>query len=191
MSVNESQIIRIPITRAIRTKADFTSRSKAPHTQDTFVRDRSESQKRESTLEGDIGKLALKHWIESQGFAVTDWDDVRRNGWTSQQKIFDLQVNDHNIEARSSIEIDKTIPFILKRRTIIHPCNVNVKEITVQIYFLNKQFKEALLCGWATEVDLVNFKSPIKMGNKLVDFFRIPFGLEEARPMSELIPFLS
>jgi len=191
MSVRMNQVIRQSITPFEITKATVASLWKSGFMGDTFVRGRAQFEKFQRSVVGDLAKLSLKKWFEQNGLQVTDWDDVR-NSWRSHRKPYDLSVNGHSIEVRSSISQHRTIGETLRSESIIHPCNVRVKEITVQVFFGNPSCEEAWLCGWALRADLESrrFRSVRRVGPRLVDFFLIPFNNRAARPMSRLVSHL-
>jgi len=130
-------------------------------------------------------------WLEARGLVPTDWDDVRTS-WRSQRKTFDLQVNEHNIEVRSSRASRRNVAEVLAREHIIHPHGVRVKEVTVQVFFPDSACSEVWLCGWALGDDLADdaLRSPRRIGTRLVDFYLMPFDNDRARPMSELVAWL-
>jgi len=191
MSVNSRQVIRIPIQPFFIGKATVASFWKCGFMGDTFVRGRRTFEKFQRSFVGDLAKLACKFWLESQGFDVTDWDDERDN-WRSARKQFDLQVCEISIEVRSSIAKYQSVSKILRNEHIIHPCNVNVKDVTVQVFFPDASCHEALLCGWAHAKDLEsdNYRQARRVGPRLADFYMMSFDAANANPMSDLVGFV-
>lgn len=189
MSVSIRQVIHVPIQPFFIGKATMASFWKCSFIGDTFVRGRATFEKFQRSLVGDLAKLALKFWLESRGFEVTDWDDVRTS-WRSSRKRFDLEVLGHSIEVRSSIAAYQNTGEILRNEHIIHPCNVRLKEITVQVFFTNNTCQEALLAGWARVDDLEsdNYREPRRIGPRLVDFYLM--GFDDANSMLDLVSFL-
>ena len=191
MPVTVSDIISITPPPFVVAKATIASILKGGFIRDTFSRDRQVFEKIQRSVIGDMGKLSLKSWLSDNGFDVHDWDDIRRS-WKSQRKEYDLQVNNHNIEVRTSIAAEPQINYVLSHENIIHPCNVRVKEITVQVFFNSLSCTEAWLCGWARQQDLEN-QSRIQVrlvGRRLVDFYMIPFNDSDAEPLNSLLSFL-
>jgi hypothetical protein len=159
---------------------------------DTFIRNRTTFEKFQRSAIGDMAKLSIKSWLEENDFRVIDWDDVRTS-WRSQQKRFDLQVNNHNIEIRSSISKYATINDVLQNECIIHPFDVRVKEITIQAFFADSRCAELWICGWALQNDLSNrsLKQVRRVpGGRLADFFMMPFSHRRAQTMASLLRFL-
>lgn len=191
MPINARQVIRIPIQPFFVGKATIASLWKCGFMGDTFVRGRAPFEKFQRSFIGDLAKLALKFWLESRGFEVTDWDDVRTS-WRSSRKQFDLEVLGHSIEVRSSIAAYQNTGEILRNEHIIHPCNVRLKEITVQVFFLNNTCHEALLSGWARADNLEsdNYREVRRVGPRLVDFYMMGFDDANASSMSDLVGFL-
>jgi hypothetical protein len=187
MPVTTRQVVVVPIPPAWLARSVFTSLLKCDFMGDTFVRNRRTIEKYERSVMGDVAKLAVKWWLESRGCSVTDWDDVRTS-WRSQIKTFDLQVNGHNIEVRSSVASVGAIREVLRREHIIHPCGVRVKELNVQVFFPDATCTVAWLCGWARQADLDQpaLRSPRRIGPRLVDFLLMPFGHRNASPMARL-----
>lgn len=173
-------------------KATAASLWKSAFIRDTFVRDRETFEKYQRSVTGDLAKLCVKRWIEENGLECIDWDDVRTS-WKSQRKRFDLNVNDHDIEVRSSISSYPTIQEVLRNEHIIHPSNVRVKEITVQVFFKDSSCTEAWLCGWTLRNHLEddNLRSPRRIGRYLVDFYFMPFDHRNARKIRDLLAFIS
>lgn len=191
MPVTPNDVVIIQTNQFINARATIVSLWKSGFIGDTFVRGRSTLEKFERSFAGDVAKLCLKLWLESKGLTVIDWDDVRTS-WRTQKKDFDLQVNNHNIEIRSSFAENLSISDIIQNKNIIQPCNVRTKEITVQVYFPSPVSQEVLLCGWTLKNDLENpaLRSPRRVGQRLVDFYLMPFSHPGARPMADLITHL-
>jgi len=188
MSVRVRDVIRRDISPFEISKSVTASLWKHSFVRDTFVRNRSAFEKFQRSVIGDMAKLSLKSWLEERGFEVIDWDDVRTS-WRSQRKDYDLRVNDHNIEVRSSISQYDNINDVLINEHIIHPCNVKIKEITIQAFFSDSRCTELWLCGWALQNDLSQFRQVRHVG-RLVDFFMMPFTDRNARPMRTLLTYL-
>lgn len=188
MAVSARQVIRVPIDPFFIAKATVASIWKCRSMQDTFIRDRTNFEKCLRSVEGDLAKQSLKKWLMDNGMEVTDWDDIRTS-WRSQRKNFDLQVNGHNIEVRSSFAKGRTLQEVIREEHIIHPCNVRVKEITVQVFFPDGTCQESWLLGWAKrrELERQQFRAPRRIGTRLVDFYFLPFNHRFARPMQRLI----
>ena len=107
-------------------------------------------------------------------------------------KNYDLQINSHNIEVRSSFSKYNNIRDVLKNENIIHPCNVKVKEVTIQAFFTDSRCRELWICGWALQQDLDNpsLRGPLRIGLRLVDFFLMPFRHRRAQTMNALLRYL-
>jgi len=191
MAVRVNNVVQRSIAPFEIAKGVIASLWKSSFMQDTFVRGREVFEKYQRSVIGDLAKLSVKNWLEEQGFGVTDWDDVR-NSWRSQRKDYDLQVNNHNIEIRSSISQYVNIRDVLRNEHIIHPCNVRVKEVTIQAFFANKNCDELWIVSWALKRHLENgnLRSPRRIGPRLVDFYLMPFTHRNARPMNALLRFL-
>lgn len=187
MSVRPSSIVRRDISPFEISKAIMAVMWKGDYLGGTFVRQRTTFERYQRSVIGDMAKLSVKSWLEENGLEVIDWDDVRTS-WRSQRKQFDLQVNGHNIEVRSSISNYRTIRETIRNENIIHPCNVRAKEITIQTFFANKRCSELLICGWTRQRHLENsnLRSPVRVGPRLVDFYFMPFSHRNARPMTSL-----
>jgi len=173
-------------------KAVMASFLKSMFIQDTFIRDRTRFDRYKSSYIGDLAKLAVKEWLEEQGFDVVDYDDVRTDNWRSQRKPYDLQVNNHNIEVRSSIASRPSLQWVINNEHIIHPCNVRVKEITIQAFFRDRSCSEVWLCAWTLRKYLENdrYKTIRYVGGRPVDFYMMPFNDAHAFPMRQLISYL-
>ncbi|RLI20333.1 hypothetical protein DRO54_06500 [Candidatus Bathyarchaeota archaeon] len=192
MVVNQSDVITRPIKPFFIGKAVVASLWKSGFMGDTFVRGRRQFEKYKSSFMGDLAKLALKEWLEEQGFEVIDYDDVR-SSWRSSRKPYDLQVNNHNIEVKSSVAQRPNLQWILQNEHIIHPCNVTVKEITVQTFFKDASCEMVWLCGWALRSDLEQprYRQPRRVpGGRLTDFYLMPFSDPNAKPMNDLLSYL-
>ena len=172
-------------------KAVVASLWKSSFIGNTFVRNRTRFEKYKRSLIGDLAKLVVKDWLEENSFSVTDYDDVR-TGWASSRKPYDLQVNNHNIEVRSSVASQTNQNWVLHNENIIHPCNVNVKEVTVQVFFRDGKCDMAWLFGWALKTALENnqYRQPRRVGNRLTDFYLMPFSNHNARTMNDLLAYL-
>ena len=192
MTVRQNQIVVRTMRPFEIGKAAVASLWKSGFMGDTFVRGREQFQKYQRSFIGDMAKLAVKGWLIENGADVVDWDDVRTS-WRSQRKQFDLSVNGHSIEVRSSISQYASIRDTLHNESIIHPCNVSVKEITVQVFFKDFSCDEVWLFGWTLQNDLENdaLRSPRRIGPRLVDFYLMPFDRREAHPIHGLIRHLS
>jgi len=138
-----------------------------------------------------MAKLLVKSWLEENDCEVIDWDDEREN-WRTQRKPYDLSVNEHQIEVRSSFSKHTRIRQLLAEEHIIHPCNVNVKEITVQVFWKNKRCDGAWLCGWAEREHLEDdsLVGVRRVGGRLVDFYMMPFNHPNAMTMNRLLNYL-
>lgn len=191
MSVKVRDVIERNIAPFEIAKATVSTIFKGPFIRDTFVRDRTTFGRSQRSIIGDMAKLSVKSWLEENGFEVTDWDDIRTS-WRSQRKTYDLQINNHNIEVRSSISQYDNVSSVLANEHIIHPYNVKVKEITIQAFFANNRCAELWICGWALKKDLSNnsLKGPVSIKGRLVDFFRLPFNCRQARTMNALLRYL-
>jgi len=191
MVVNSADVITRQIKPFFIGKAVVASLWKSGFMGDTFVRGRQQFEKYKRSLIGDLAKLAVKEWLEENGFTVTDYDDVR-TGWRSSRKPYDLQVNNHDIEVRSSIAGQPKLQWILRNENIIHPCNVRVKEVTIQAFFRDGSCDMVWLCGWALRRRLGNnrYRQVRNIGGRLTDFYLMPFSDTNARPMSSLLSYL-
>lgn len=193
MSVRLRDVIVRNISPFEITKATVASLWKHSFVRDTFVRERTAFERFQRSVIGDMAKLSIKSWLEENGFRnrVIDWDDVRIS-WRSQRKDFDLQVNGHNIEVRSSISEYDNIRGVLRNENIIHPCNVRVKEITIQAFYADSRCQELWISGWALRRDLENptLRGPLRLGPRLVDFYRMPFSNRRAHPMDAVLRHL-
>jgi len=155
MTVKANDIVSGSVEAFEIAKAVAASFQKHFFIKDTFVRGRDPFGRYQTSVIGDMAKLLVKGWLEENGFEkkVIDWDDVRES-WKSQAKPYDLCVNKHHIEVRSSISKYKDIGKLLSRENIIHPTDVKLKEITVQVFWRDKRCSEAWLCGWAKRIHL-------------------------------------
>jgi hypothetical protein len=191
MSVRVQDVLRHNIAPFEVAKAVTASLWKHSFVRDTFVRNRTAFERYQKSVIGDMAKLSIKSWLEENGFTVIDWDDVRTS-WRSQRKDFDIQVNNHKIEIRSSISQHDNIRSLLRNEHIIHPCNVRVKEITIQAFFADKRCGELWICGWVLQKHLnsQNNRQVITVGSRLVDFFMLSFNHTRARPMQSLLRYL-
>jgi len=192
MPVSSRQVIRVPVQPFFIGKAVLASFWKCGFMGDTFVRGRNAFEKFQRSLVGDMGKLSLKFWLESQGLNVIDWDDVRTS-WRSARKQFDLEVEGHQVEVRSSVAGNTNVAEVIREEHIIQPYRVRAKEITVQVFFPDNTCHEAWLAGWAYGTDLAveRYKEIRRIGPRLVDFYMMGFGDANARPMSELVRTLA
>lgn len=191
MSVRPTQVVRVPVQPFFVAKAVIASLWKSGFMGDTFVRNRTAFEKYQRSVVGDLAKLCLKSWLETQALDVIDWDDVRPS-WRSQRKKFDIQSNGHDIEVRSSISQYPNVADTLANENILHPANIRVKEVTVQVFFADSDCREAWLFGWAERDHLQDpaLRSPRRVGPRLVDFYLMPFDHAHARPMRELVTYL-
>jgi hypothetical protein len=191
MSVTTTDVIAINPAPFIVAKATVASIMKGAFIRDTFVRDRQVFNKIQRSLQGDMAKLCVASWLRSQGFQVIDWDDVRTS-WRSQRKSYDLEVNGHALEIKSSIATVPQIIQVITNEHIIHPCNVRVKEVTIQTFFDSSLCSEVWVCGWVRQVDLENQnrKQVMRIGRRLVDFYMVPFNDIAAEPMINLLNYL-
>jgi len=146
MPVNARQVIHIPIQPFFVGKATIASFWKCGFMGDTFVRGRNAFEKFQRSLVGDMAKLSLKFWLESQGLNVTDWDDVRTS-WRTARKQFDLEVQGHPVEVRSSIAQNNNVAEVIRQENIIQPYRVRPKEIIVQVFLSDNTCREAWLAG--------------------------------------------
>jgi len=191
MVVNITDVIIREVKPFFIGKAVVASLWKSGFMGDTFIRGRKQFEKYQRSLIGDMAKLAVKDWLEEHSFSVVDYDDVR-TGWRSSRKPFDLQVNGHNIEIRSSIAGQSNLGWVLQNENIIHPCDVNVKEVTVQVFFRNKSCDTAWLCGWAigTVLGTDQYRQPRHVGTRLTDFYLMPFSDANSSTMQNLLTYL-
>ena len=171
MPVNSRQVIRVPVQPFFIGKAVLASFWKCGFMGDTFVRGRNAFEKFQRSLVGDMAKLSLKFWFESHGLNVTDWDDVRTS-WRSSRKQFDLEVEGHAIEVRSSIAQNMNVTEVIHHEHIIQPYRVRPKEITVQVFFSDNTCHEVWLAGWTYGADLASeeYKEVRRVGPRLTDF---------------------
>jgi hypothetical protein len=174
MVVNITDVVTRQIKPFFIGKAVVASLWKSGFMGDTFVRGRQQFEKYKSSLIGDMAKLAVKEWLEENGFTVI------------------LQVNNHDIEVRSSIASQSNLQWVLQNENIIHPCDVNVKQITIQAFFRDGSCDVVWLCGWALKRDLENdqYRQIRRVGGRLTDFYLMPFSDVNARPMSGLLSYL-
>ena len=187
MAVRVRDVITVNPPPFIVAKATVASIMKGAFIRDTFVRDRQVFNRIQRSLQGDMAKLCVAYWLRGQNLDVTDWDDVRTS-WRSQRKSYDLEVNRHALEIKSSIASVPQINQVIADENIIHPCNVRVKELTVQVFFNSPECTEAWLCGWARQQDLENpaRRQVRRVGRRLVDFYMIPFNDAAAEPLANL-----
>lgn len=191
MPVNIGDVIIVNPPPFIVAKATIASLLKGGFIGDTFVRERRVFERVQRSIVGDMAKLCVASWLGAHGFDVNDWDDIRRS-WKSQRKEYDLEVNGHAIEVRSSVAEMPQMNHVLSNEHIIHPCNVRVKELTVQVFFNSPECTEAWLCGWARQQDLEDpaRRQVRRVGRRLVDFYMIPFTDAHAYPMANLLTAL-
>lgn len=191
MVVNRVDVITRQIRPFFIGKAVVASLWKSGFMGDTFVRGRQQFEKYQRSLIGDLAKLAVKEWLEKNDLTVIDYDDVRTS-WRSSRKPYDLQVNNHNIEVRSSIASQARLNWVLQNENIIHPCNVIAKEITTQVFFRDGNCDVAWLCGWALGTDLENdhYRQPRYVAGRLTDFYLMPFSDANAHPINDLLTHL-
>jgi hypothetical protein len=192
MAVLHKQAIKRNINPFDVAKAVGAAISKSFFVKDTFVRNRKNFEKYQRLVKGDMAKLAVKNWLEEKGFVVLDWDDTRKDDWKSQKKEYDLQVNGHNIEVRSSMPKGKSIKTLMTQEHIILPSNVKAKEVNVQVFFSDDSCTSIWIAGWAKKDDLQKnkYKKPRKVGPVLVDFYLMPFSDPNARSMQQLLSYL-
>jgi len=191
MTVRASQVVKVQIFPFFIGKAAIASFIKSSHMQDTFKRGRSDFEKYLKSFIGDLAKNAVKWWLETNGFEVLDWDDIRRS-WRSSRKNYDLEVNNYKIEVKSSIVNTDNLSQALRNNNIIHPTYTKMKDITVQVFFPDTRCIEAWICAWVKKEDFDDprFISPRRINNRNVPFYLMPFSDEKARPMRELIDYL-
>jgi len=191
MSVTTRDVITINPAPFVIAKATVASIMKGAFMRDTFVRNRQVFNKIQRSLQGDMAKSCVASWLSSQGYQVVDWDDVRTS-WRSQRKSYDLQVNGHALEVRSSIAAVPRVTQVITNEHIIHPCNVRVKEVTIQTFFDSSLCSHVWICGWVRQADLEdqNRKQVRRIGGRLVDFYMVPFNDIAAEPMSNLLNYL-
>ncbi len=192
MPVNVRNVIQWSVKRADVREAERVSALKHP-INDTFIRGRGLREKYEASRMGDIAKISFKQYLLTKGLPVIDWDDpgVRPN-WQTQRKRFDLQVNNHNIEVRSSISQYDNIADVLLNEHIIHPPRVNFKEINIQVFFTNARLTELWFFGWALGIDMNhqrNFTVRYQ-GNRKIPFYMMRFDDNNAQTIAQLISFL-
>jgi len=187
MPVNAIDVISRTVKPFEIAKAVAASFQKHFFIKDTFVRGRIPFRRYQSSVTGDMAKLLVKTWLEENGFTVIDWDDARTS-WRTQRKPYDLKVNEHEIEVRSSFSKYTSVQQLLAKEHIIHPCNVRVKEITVQVFWRDKQCTEAWLSGWARKTDLEDnsLVGVRRVNGRLVDFYMMPFSHPNAMPVNQL-----
>ncbi|MGB3479836.1 MAG: hypothetical protein WBB67_11830 [bacterium] len=191
MAVRTRDVITRDIQPFEIAKAVGASFWKSSFVRDTFIRNRTQFEKYQRSVIGDMAKLSIKSWFREVGFEATDWDDIR-NSWRSQRKTYDLLVNNHNIEIRSSISKYDAIAQVLRNESIIHPCNVNVKEITVQAFFSDERCAVLWICGWALGSNLgdPSLRGPIWRSRRPSYFYRMPFNHSHAQTMTALLRYL-
>jgi len=191
MPVTPGDVVTVHPAPFVIAKATIASLWKSAFMGDTFVRDRRVFEKFQRSVTGDLAKLCVLFWLRDQNVAAQDWDDTRRS-WRSQRKSYDLEANGHALEVRSSIAEIPSLNHIIANEHIIHPCNVRVKEITVQVFFSSPACDTAWICGWVRQADLEapSRRQIRRIGRRLVDFYLVPFSDAAARPMSDLIAYL-
>jgi len=191
MPIVSADVVTIHPAPFVVAKATVASLWKSAFMGDTFVRDRQVFERFQRSVIGDLAKLCVLSWLRDQNIDAHDWDDTR-SSWRSQRKSYDLEANGHSIEVRSSIAATPSLNHILTNDHIIHPCNVRVKEITVQVFFSSPACDTAWICGWVRQSDLeVPARRQVRrVGRRLVDFYLVPFNDAAARPMSDLIAYL-
>jgi hypothetical protein len=191
MVVKSKDVITWQIKPFFIGKAVVASLWKSGFIGDTFVRGRKQFDKYKSSFIGDLAKLAVKEWLEENGYKTIDYDD-ERTGWKSSRKPYDLHVNNHSIEVRSSIARKANLNWVLQNEHIIHPCDVKVKEITIQVFFKDEGCDEVWLCGWAFKNNLENrkYRKVKKIGRRYASFYMMPFSDVNARPLNDLLNYL-
>lgn len=187
MSISISDIIVFEITNEIKDEARNASLKKFPNINDTFVV-RDSKTKYQTSFEGDMAKLAVKKWLESNGEVVIDWDNERNDNFKKSDKPYDLSIGEKTIEIRSSKEFDKKIDFILKHRSIIQPKYATVFDITIQAYWLKSDFSSINIIAWAKKAELENEKYIKSFNNN--EFYMMPFTDPNAYSLRELLSYI-
>ena len=188
MPVTSSDIITLPITNTIRTEARRVALLKYPNFGDTFEL-RNPPQRLRKIYIGDMAKLATKIWLESNGKRVTNWDDVRTDNWLSNDKPYDLLVDNKKIEMRSSIET-ASIAYLLRSRNIIQPAYAAINDITIQAYWNKDDYDEVKLIAWVKKRHLENAPVVRMASLNNQDFYLLPFSDTHAKTMNQLLTYL-
>jgi len=191
MAVTSADVVIVHPPPFVVAKATIASLWKSAFIRDTFVRERRVFEKFQRSVVGDLAKLCVLLWLNEQGIDAQDWDDTRTS-WRSQRKSYDLQANGHMLEVRSSIAETPSLSHVLSNEHIIHPCNIRVKEVTIQVFFSSPACDTSWICGWVGQPDLETSarRQVRRIGRRLVDFYMVPFGDVAARPMNDLLQYL-
>ena len=192
-SVEDVIHVRPSLTTIVR--AAILSQLKMSTITDTFLQRNGEFARYRSSMIGDVARLCAKGWLEVEGFAVIDWDDVRTS-WRSNRKRFDLEVNKCRIEVASSIEIlddqdtNTALNQIIEQRSIIQPVRRTEKDIVLQAYYISDIDPIVYIMGWTLWSEIAQYQSIRYVGGYPRDFWLMPFNRPEARPPRDLVDFL-
>jgi hypothetical protein len=191
MPVTINDVLILNVLTQDKRNAHRLSMRKFQHISDTFERFRTPPQRFIRSKQGDIAKLTVKRYLENQGLPVTDWDTIRTN-WRTSRKPYDLLVNDHNIEVRSSISKYLTIQEVINEEHIIHPPRVNFKEVNLQVFFPDTNCNTLWVFGWALGSNISNrrYFTYRHLGYP-VPFHMMPFSDTNARTMNQLLTYLT